>query len=207
MRTARLETMTARVKGIEDQLADTYFCNFSIFQSMPDSWAIKQLFPVVPIHRLNEKPTRHSVLCDVTCDSDGKVSHYVSSNEDRKFLELHALTAGERYYLGFFLMGAYQDIMGDSHNLFGRVAEVHVYGDRDEDDNFWIEKVIPGTEVREILAQVQYFPNDLQRRMDSLIKEKIESGQIRPKRGMQILEQYMNCFRDSTYYDTRSSNT
>jgi arginine decarboxylase len=117
---------------------------------------------------------------------------------------LHPLRSDERYFLGFFLMGAYQDIMGDAHNLFGRVPEIHVYGDAEEDGNFWIEKVIPGTEVQEILAQVQYFPNDLQRRMNDIIKEKIESGAVRPKRGMAILDQYMDCFRDGTYYDTRN---
>jgi arginine decarboxylase len=191
---------------LEDKLVDQYLCDFSVFQSMLDHWAIDQAFPIVPLQRLEERPARRALLVDLTCDSDGKVSHYVSSNVDRKFLELHALAPGERYYLGFFLMGAYQDIMGDAHNLFGRVAEAHVYGDAEEEGNFWIEKVIPGTEVKEILAQVQYFPNDLQRRMDSIIKEKIESGAIRPKQGMQILDQYMNCFSDSTYYDTRSSD-
>jgi arginine decarboxylase len=191
---------------LEDKLVDQYLCDFSVFQSMLDHWAIDQAFPIVPLQRLEQRPARRALLVDLTCDSDGKVSHYVSSNVDRKFLELHALAPGERYYLGFFLMGAYQDIMGDAHNLFGRVAEAHVYGDAEEEGNFWIEKVIPGTEVKEILAQVQYFPNDLQRRMDSIIKEKIESGAIRPKQGMQILDQYMNCFSDSTYYDTRSSD-
>ena len=207
MRALEPDPLPVEFHELEDKLVDQYLCDFSVFQSMLDHWAIDQAFPIVPLQRLDERPARRALLVDLTCDSDGKVSHYVSSNEDRKFLELHALTPGERYYLGFFLMGAYQDIMGDSHNLFGRVAEAHVYGDREEDDNFWIEKIIPGTEVQEILAQVQYFPNDLQRRMDSIIKEKIESGHIRPKRGMQILEQYMNCFRDSTYYDTRSSNS
>ena len=205
MRALAPEPPPAEFHELEDKLVDQYLCDFSVFQSMLDHWAIEQPFPIVPLQRLDERPKRRALLVDLTCDSDGKVSHYVSSNEDRKFLELHGLTPGERYYLGFFLMGAYQDIMGDSHNLFGRVAEVHVYGDREEDDNFWIEKIIPGTKVEEILAQVQYFPNDLQRRMDNLIKEKIESGHLRPKRGMQILEQYMNCFRDGTYYDTRGS--
>ncbi|MGH8223441.1 MAG: biosynthetic arginine decarboxylase [Woeseiaceae bacterium] len=191
---------------LEDKLVDQYLCDFSVFQSMLDHWAIDQAFPIVPLQRLGERPGRRALLVDLTCDSDGKVSHYVSSNEDRQYLELHPLDAGERYYLGFFLMGAYQDIMGDTHNLFGRVAEAHVYGDREEESNFWIEKVIPGIEVKEILAQVQYFPNDLQRRMDNLVKEKIESGEIRPKQGMQILDQYMNCFRDGTYYDTRSGD-
>ncbi len=206
LRAADPDPAPPELHELEDKLVDQYLCDFSVFQSMLDHWAIEQAFPIVPLQRLEQRPERRGMLVDLTCDSDGKVSHYVSSNVDRKFLELHALAPGERYYLGFFLMGAYQDIMGDAHNLFGRVAEAHIYGDSDEEENFWIEKVIPGTEVKEILAQVQYFPNDLQRRMDAIIKEKIESGEIRPKQGMQILDQYMSCFSDSTYYDTRGGD-
>ncbi|MEX2495510.1 MAG: biosynthetic arginine decarboxylase [Woeseia sp.] len=203
LRAADPDPVPAEFIELEDKLVDQYLCDFSVFQSMLDHWAIDQAFPIVPLQRLGEKPGRRAMLVDLTCDSDGKVSQYVSSNSDKNFLELHALDPDEQYFLGFFLMGAYQDIMGDSHNLFGRVAEVHVYADDEEDGNFWIEKVIAGTEVQEILAQVQYFPNDLQRRMDNIIKEKIEAGDVRPKRGMAILDQYMSCFRDSTYYDPK----
>lgn len=191
---------------LEEKLVDQYLCDFSVFQSVLDHWAIGQAFPIMPLQRLDEKPTRRALLVDLTCDSDGKVSEYVSSNEDKSFLELHSLQPDEPYYLGFFLMGAYQDIMGDAHNLFGRVAEVHVYADQEEDGNFWIEKTIPGIKIQDMLAQVQYFPNDLQRRMNELIKAKIEAGEIRPKRGMQILEQYLACFQQETYYDTRRTN-
>jgi len=100
------------------------------------------------------------------------------------------------------MMGAYQDIMGDAHNLFGRVSEVHVYADAEEDNNFWLEKIIPGTQIEDILATVQYFPNDLRRRMQDIIKQKIDAGVVRPTRGMQILEQYMACFKAQTYFDT-----
>jgi arginine decarboxylase len=186
---------------LEDKLVDQYLCDFSVFQSMLDHWAIDQPFPILPLQHLDRRPSRRALLVDLTCDSDGKVSQYVSSNDDKKFLKLHPLQPDERYFLGFFLMGAYQDIMGDAHNLFGRVPEVHIYADGEEDGNFWIEKVIPGTEVQEMLAQVQYFPNDLQRRMNDIIKVKIESGDLRPKLGMAILDQYMSCFRDGTYYD------
>ncbi|MEQ8206957.1 MAG: hypothetical protein RIA65_12330, partial [Woeseia sp.] len=191
---------------LEEKLVDQYLCDFSVFQSVLDHWAIGQAFPIMPLQRLDEKPTRRALLVDLTCDSDGKISEYVSSNEDKSFLELHSLKPDEPYYLGFFLMGAYQDIMGDAHNLFGRVAEVHVYADQEEDGNFWIEKTIPGIKIQDMLAQVQYFPNDLQRRMNELIKAKIEAGEIRPKRGMQILEQYLACFQQETYYDTRRTN-
>ncbi len=193
-----------QMQHLEDLLADQYLCNFSVFQSMLDHWAIDQPFPILPLARLDERPTRRTILVDLTCDSDGKVSRYVSANEDKSFLELHPLKDGEPYYLGIFLMGAYQDIMGDEHNLFGRVSEVHVYGDAEEENNFWLEKVIPGSEVHDMLAQVQYFPNDLRRRMQELIKQKIDAGAVRPKRAMQILDQYMAFFDKQTYYDTNS---
>ncbi len=190
---------------LEEKLVDQYLCDFSVFQSVLDHWAIGQVFPIMPLERLTERPDRRALLVDLTCDSDGKVSEYVSSNDDKSFLELHSLVPGEPYFLGFFLMGAYQDIMGDAHNLFGRVAEIHVYADKEEDGNFWIEKVIPGIKVQDMLAQVQYFPNDLERRMNQVIKAKIDAGTIRPKNGMRILEQYLACFQQETYYDSRDN--
>lgn len=205
LRAADPDPVPPEYQELEDKLVDQYLCDFSVFQSMLDHWAIDQPFPIMPLHRLDERPVRRAQLVDLTCDSDGKVSHYVSMRDDKSFLELHPLQAGRPYYLGFFLTGAYQDIMGDAHNLFGRVSEAHVYGDGEEEGNFWIEKVIAGIEVQEILAQVQYFPNDLQRRMERIVKEKIEAGSIRPKRGMEILEQYTRFFRDGTYYDPRDA--
>jgi len=202
LREADIEPLPRAVQELEDKLVDQYLCNFSVFQSMLDHWAIDQPFPVMPLARLDERPTRRTLLVDLTCDSDGKVSQYVSANEDRNFLELHGLRADEPYYLGVFMMGAYQDIMGDAHNLFGRVSEVHVYADAEEDNNFWLEKIIPGTQIEDILATVQYFPNDLRRRMQDIIKQKIDAGVVRPTRGMQILEQYMACFKAQTYFDT-----
>ncbi|MDH5621806.1 MAG: biosynthetic arginine decarboxylase [Gammaproteobacteria bacterium] len=199
MRASEPDPLPPIFHELEKLLVDQYLIDFSVFQSALDHWAIQQPFPIVPLDRLDERPTRRALLVDLTCDSDGKISQYVSANEDKNFLELHELIKGEPYYLGFFLMGAYQDIMGDAHNLFGRVAEAHIYGDAEEDGNFWIEKVIPGTKVQDMLAQVQYFPNDLQRRMQNIVKEKIDSGAIRPKRGMAILDQYRACFEDDTY--------
>jgi arginine decarboxylase len=180
-------------------LTDQYLCDFSVFQSMLDHWAIGQPFPIVPIARLDEQPMRRARLVDLTCDSDGKVSHYVSNLEDNHYLPLHAVNDGETYYLGFFLMGAYEDIVGDSHNLFGRVSEAHVYVDADEPDNFWIEKVIPATLVQDMLAQVQYFPNDLHRRMNEIIRTRIREGVVRPSEGMRILDRYMAGFGSNTY--------
>ncbi|HUO81802.1 MAG TPA: biosynthetic arginine decarboxylase [Gammaproteobacteria bacterium] len=190
---------------LEEELAEHYLCDFSVFRSMIDHWAIGQTFPILPIDRLDERPERRAVLVDLTCDSDGKVSHYVSANPDKRFIELHRLRAGEPYYLGFFMMGAYQDIMGDAHNLFGRVAEAHVYADAEEPGGYYIEKILPAMTIEEMLASVQYFPNDLQRRMSQIIRQKVEAGVIRPRVGTELLEQYMRCFSQSTYVDTQNA--
>ncbi len=190
---------------LQELLVDQYLMDFSVFQSVLDHWAIQQPFPIAPLERLNERPTRRAILVDLTCDSDGRFTQYVSSNEDKKFIELHTLKPGEPYRLGIFMMGAYQDIMGDAHNLFGRVTEAHIYGSAEEDGNFWIEKVIPGAKVQDMLAQVQYFPSDLQRRMQGLIKQKIDGGTIRPKRGIEILDKYKASFDDQTYLENNTA--
>jgi arginine decarboxylase len=187
---------------LEDKLTELYLCDFSVFQSMLDHWAIGQPFPIVPIDRLDEPPEKRAVLVDLTCDSDGKVTHYVSTR-DKRFLPVHPTSNGTPYYLGFFLMGAYEDIIGDAHNLFGRVTEAHVYADAEEPGDFWIEKIIHGTAVQDMLAQVQYFPNDLHRRMSELVRAKIQQNIVRPTQGMEILDQYMACFPQTTYCDTR----
>lgn len=204
LRRADIEPTPAEVLELEEKLTDRYLCDFSVFQSILDHWAIDQSFPILPIDRLDEKPDRRAVVVDLTCDSDGKVSHYISSLSDKSFLPVHSLEGDRPYYLGFFLMGAYQDIMGDTHNLFGRVAEVHVYADAEEQDNFWIERVIPGAAIQEMLAQVQYFPNDLNRRMSEIVKRKIDAGVVRPSLAMDILGQYLACFNDTTYCDARA---
>jgi arginine decarboxylase len=196
------DTSRPEIVELEDALTDQYLCDFSVFQSMLDHWAIGQPFPILPIDRLEEQPERRAVLVDLTCDSDGKVVHYVSSRDNR-FLPLHTPRSEEPYLLGFFLMGAYEDIIGDAHNLFGRVSEAHVYADHEEPDNFWIEKIIPGMAVQDMLAQVQYFPNDLHRRMSELVRAKIQQNVVRPTQAMEILDQYMACFPQGTYCDTR----
>jgi len=196
------ETSRPEIVELEDKLTDLYLCDFSVFQSMLDHWAIGQPFPIVPIDRLDEQPEKRAILVDLTCDSDGKVTHYVSTRDNR-FLPVHPTVNGTPYYLGFFLMGAYEDIIGDAHNLFGRVTEAHVYADADEDGDFWIEKIIHGTAVQDMLAQVQYFPNDLHRRMSELVRAKIQANVVRPTQGMEILDQYMACFPQTTYCDTR----
>ena len=196
------ETSRPEIIELEDKLTDQYLCDFSVFQSMLDHWAIGQPFPILPIDRLDEQPERRAVLVDLTCDSDGKVVHYVSARDNRH-LPLHTPQNGDPYLLGFFLTGAYEDIIGDAHNLFGRVSEAHVYADHDEPDHFWIEKIIPGMAIQDMLAQVQYFPNDLYRRMSELVRAKIQQNVVRPTQAMEILDQYMACFPQTTYCDMR----
>ena len=191
--------LPAEFRELEQRMADQYLCNFSVFQSMLDYWAIDQRFPIVPIQRLDEYPDRQGILVDLTCDSDGKVNHFVASNPEKRVLELHSLREGEPYILGIFLLGAYQDIMGDMHNLFGRVTEVHVYVDEEEPGHFYVEKILPGATVEEILALVQYFPNDLERRMHELIQGEVRRGRIRPKMGVEYLKYYKQAFKSYTY--------
>ncbi len=195
-------TVPDALRVLEYQLVDHYQCNFSIFRSMVDYWAIGQRFPIMPLHRLDEMPTRRGVLVDLTCDSDGKVDQFVSAAGDKRFLELHELRPNQPYFLGMFLMGAYQDIMGDMHNLFGRVTEVHVYADEDEPDNFYLEEILPGATVEQQLELVQYHANDLERRMGDLIRTEVSGGRIRPKEGVQLLNQYRRAFREMTYLKT-----
>jgi arginine decarboxylase len=204
LRAAALEDPPQEQLELEAQLTDLYLGNFSVFQSLLDHWAIGQVFPVMPLARLNEPPERKALLVDLTCDSDGKIANYVSSLENSRYLPMHALKPEEPYYLGVFLVGAYQDILGDAHNLFGRVPEVHVYADDEEPGNFWIEKIIPGIQIHEMLAQVQYFPHDLNRRMSEFVRRKIDRDELRPNLGMRILNEYNQRFNDTTYCATGS---
>ncbi|HVS00303.1 MAG TPA: biosynthetic arginine decarboxylase, partial [Thermoanaerobaculia bacterium] len=157
--TRTLPQVPEELEGLERSLADTYFCNFSVFQSMPDSWAIDQLFPIVPIHRLNEEPTDRAVLADITCDSDGKIDHFIDRRDVKDVLELHPLVPTQPYYLGVFLVGAYQEILGDLHNLFGDTNTVHVALDLEED--YRIEGVVSGDTVTDVLRYVRYDRNHL----------------------------------------------
>ena len=199
------EQLPKDLVAMREQLTDQYLCDFSVFQSIQDYWAIGQVFPIMPLQRLNEQPSRLATLVDLTCDSDGKVDRFIAPAGTKNALELHPMIEGEPYYLGIFLVGAYQDILGDIHNLFGRVTEVHVYADAEEPDNYFVEKVIKGTTVQEILAFVQYFPNDLQRRMEQLIQQKVKEGLIRPKVGVQLLDQYSKAFHEYTYLSSEEN--
>ncbi|MGA1370411.1 MAG: biosynthetic arginine decarboxylase [Pseudomonadales bacterium] len=186
---------------LEASLTDVYLCDFSVFQSVLDHWAIGQLFPIMPLDGLLERPERRAQVVDLTCDSDGKIGRYVVSGGTADWLPLHPYVQGSSYCLGFFLVGAYQEILGDAHNLLGRVAEVHVYVSGDEPGNFWIEETLPGIRVGDMLADVQYFTNDLDRRMSDLVKSRIEAGAVKPHEGMRILNQYTALFAASTYCD------
>ena len=187
------------LRSLNLELADQHICNFSVFQSLLDHWALGQLFPIVPIHRLNERPQLESTLVDITCDSDGKVSKYIDLNDVRETLPLHDVREGEPYYLGIFLTGAYQDIMGDIHNLFGRVNEVHVFLDEDEDSGFYIEEEIAGQPIGEVLAMTQYDWRDLEKRMKVQIDAAIKQDRLKPTEGMRLLQDYERGLKDQTY--------
>ena len=155
----RLDQPPEELVGLEDVLSDIYFCNFSLFQSLPDSWAIDQLFPIMPIHRLNERPARNGVLADITCDSDGRINRFVSRRETKRTLELHDLRAGEEYYLAAFLVGAYQETLGDLHNLFGDTHVVHIR--LHDEGGWWIEEVVKGDTANKVLEYMEYDVADL----------------------------------------------
>jgi arginine decarboxylase len=150
----KLDRIPEELEELEASLSDTYFCNFSVFQSLPDSWAIDQLFPIMPIHRLTERPTRNAVLADITCDSDGKIDHFVSMRDVKRTLELHDLKPGDDYYLGAFLVGAYQETLGDLHNLFGDTHVVHIR--LHDEGGWWIEEVVKGDTANKVLEYMEY---------------------------------------------------
>jgi arginine decarboxylase len=191
------------IRKLEDSLGDQYLCNFSVFQSLLDHWALGQLFPIMPINRLSQRPTREATLVDITCDSDGQINKFIDLRDVRDTLPLHALNYNgsvvEPYYLGFFLMGAYQDIMGDLHNLFGRVNEVHVFLDPDEPAGYYIEEIIEGNTIVQALGAVQYDENELKRQMKTQIDEAIKGDRLKPSEGMRMLDEYERGLRDYTY--------
>jgi arginine decarboxylase len=187
------------VRGMQIELADQHICNFSVFQSLLDHWALGQLFPITPIHRLQERPQLESTLVDITCDSDGKVSKYIDLNDVRETLPLHEIRSGEPYYLGIFLTGAYQDIMGDIHNLFGRVNEVHVFLEPDEESGFYIEEEIPGQPIGEVLAMTQWDWRDMEKRMKVQIDAAIKQDVLKPTEGMRLLQDFERGMKDQTY--------
>jgi arginine decarboxylase len=187
------------VKELETSLGDQYLCNFSVFQSLLDHWALGQLFPIMPVHHLEQPPDRNGTLVDITCDSDGKVSKFIDLQDVKETLPLHRISPGEPYYLGFFLMGAYQDIMGDLHNLFGRVNEVHVFLDEDEDSGWYIEEVIEGSTVGSVLSMTQWDQHELIRLVKAQVDAAIKSNRLKPNEAMRLLSEYERGLKGYTY--------
>lgn len=192
------------IRKLEDSLGDQYLCNFSVFQSLLDHWALGQLFPIMPVSRLLEQPTREGTLVDITCDSDGQINKFIDLRDVRDTLPLHSLNMNgngkpEPYYLGFFLIGAYQDIMGDLHNLFGRVNELHVFLDPDEPAGYYVEEVIEGTTICQALSSVQYDENELKRLMKAQVDEAIKTDRMKPSEAMRLLDDYERGLRAYTY--------
>ncbi len=187
------------VKDLEVTLADQYICNFSVFQSLLDHWALGQLFPIMPIHRLTTPPDRHGTIVDITCDSDGKVSKFIDLQDVKETLPLHRIPPGEMYYIGVFMVGAYQDIMGDLHNLFGRVTEVHVFLDPDEELGWYIEEVIEGSTIGEVLAMTQWDKVELMRLLKAQVDAAIKTDRLKPNDAMKLLSDYERLLQEYTY--------
>lgn len=193
-----LDFTPEELQGLGPLLSDTYFCNFSVFQSMPDSWAVKQLFPVMPIHRLSEPPTRRAVLGDITCDSDGKIDQFIDLRDVRNTLELHPFN-GQPYYLGAFLLGAYQEILGDLHNLFGDTNAVHVQIDEKGEVN--VDSVVKGDTVREVLAYVQYNADELTGQLRRDVERAVRAGKITINESRQFMRFYEDGLDGYTYLE------
>jgi arginine decarboxylase len=196
------ESIPEQFQDLEDILAPQYLCNFSVFQSTADSWAIKQLLPIMPIDRLNEVPTRKCSIADITCDSDGKIDRFMEEGKCKKTVLMHNLDPNEPYYIGIFLTGAYQDVMGDMHNLFGRLNEVHVYCDTEDPDNFYIEEIIRGQSASTVLSTMQYNPEFMAVTVKKAIDRQVQRSKIPPREGVKLVDFYEECLRGYTYLKT-----
>ena len=195
---AQMDDVPEDLQGLDDAMADTYFCNFSLFQSIPDSWAIKQLFPVMPIHYLNQPPGHHAVLGDITCDSDGKIDSFIDRRDVKRTLPLHTVN-GEPYYLGVFLVGAYQEILGDLHNLFGDTHAVHV--SLDPAGNVVLDAVIKGDTVREVLDYVEFDAETLVRKLRQDVELAVREGRMSFEESGRLLEFYEDGLHGYTYLE------
>lgn len=187
------------LEEIETLLRGTYFCNFSLFQSMPDSWAIQQLFPIMPIHRLEEEPTARAILADVTCDSDGRIDQFISDGDPKQVLEVHELLEGQPYYLAAFLVGAYQETLGDLHNLFGDAHVAHIQ--IDEDGGWSVNEVVPGDTIREVLQYVQYEPDGLAKSLRRDCEKAVRNQVMTAKESRVLMRFYEEGLRGYTYLE------
>ncbi len=196
----RLKRIPEELEELMDQSMAQYLVNFSVFQSAPDHWAFDQLFPIVPLHRMLEAPRKGCTLVDITCDSDGVIDRFIARKQPfDSSLWLHTLNANKPYYLGMFLTGAYQDIMGDMHNLFGRVNEVHVFCDDDDPEDFYIQEVIPGDTISSVLEENQFSTSELCKFLKSAVEQKVREGKIKPRDGVQLCDFYENVMKGYTY--------
>lgn len=186
------------LKNLDKILADKYFCNFSLFQSLPDAWAVDQLFPIVPLQRLNERPTRSATLQDITCDSDGKITNFVTNRNISHILPVHTLRKNEPYYLGVFLVGAYQEILGDMHNLFGDTNAAHITV---KDGRYHIDQIFDGETVEEVLNYVQYNPKKLVRQLEVWVTKSVKQGKISLEEGKEFLSNYRSGLYGYTYLE------
>ena len=195
----KLKYVPEDLLGLDDAMADTYYCNFSVFQSLPDAWAIEQLFPIMPIHRLNEKPERSAVLSDITCDCDGKIDTFIDLHDVKKSLPLHRVKPDEQYVLGAFLVGAYQETLGDLHNLFGdtHVVSIHI----DEDGEIEYEEELEGDSISDVLSYVEYNPAEIVERYRKLTESAVKAKRITPAERREILAGYEAGLRGYTYFE------
>ncbi|MBQ8008967.1 MAG: biosynthetic arginine decarboxylase [Bacteroidaceae bacterium] len=186
------------LRGLPKLLADKYFCNFSLFQSLPDSWSIDQIFPIMPLQRLDEKPDKEATLQDITCDSDGKIANFISTRSVTNYLPVHSLKQKEHYYIGVFLVGAYQEILGDMHNLFGDTNAVHISVD---EKGYTIDQVIDGETVAEVLDYVQFNPKKLVRTLETWVSKSVKEGKITVDEGKEFLSNYRSGLYGYTYLE------
>ena len=193
-----MKHLPEELKGLDKRLADKYFCNFSLFQSLPDSWAIDQLFPIVPLQRLDERPTRSATIQDITCDSDGKIANFVTNRHLSHILPVHTIKKNDPYYLGVFLVGAYQEILGDMHNLFGDTNAVHISV---KDGKYNIDQIFDGETVEEVLSYVQYNPKKLVRQLEIWVTKSVKAGKISLEEGKEFLSNYRSGLYGYTYLE------
>lgn len=197
-----LDYIPEDLEPLEKQLSETYYCNFSLFQSLPDSWAVKALFPIMPVHRLREKPTRRGIIADLTCDSDGKIDQFIGLHDVKESLELHTHRKGEPYFLGVFLVGAYQEILGDLHNLFGDVNAVHI--EHDEQKGYAVRHVVEGDTVRDVLSYVAYDQRSLMERLRRAIEKGLSTGNITFEQSAALVRHYEGGLAGYTYLDSKA---
>jgi arginine decarboxylase len=207
----RAEKFSRLAKYVPEEFQDLrgllcakYLTNFSVFRSVPDNWALGQLFPIIPIHKLNKVPTEYATLCDITCDSDGVIDKFVDLHDVKEVLELHDITDGEPYYISFMLVGAYQEVMGNNHNLFGAPNEAHIHID---EDGYLIKKVVPGSTLGDSLKRARYEKGQLHDGFKRQVTQRIKRGELTEAEGAEILEYYEDSINSYTYLSVNGINT